>query len=105
MMRRQCSDLTNRNSTTTTLPLRLESRKVAPPGSTTEKSGDGRGRGAAGATSANPAIANTTTPAMNFCISHLLPLGRDSLHCRRGARGGVLWTTLALQNTLDHPGD
>src|SRR5260370_5244940 len=66
--RMQCSDPRKRNSITTTLPLKLESIVVLPPGSLIVKSGDLRGTGAGGTPSTEEASTNARTIDVSFFI-------------------------------------
>src|SRR5260370_1066346 len=105
-VRWQCGQLVIRNSISTTLPLRLDSRVCLPEGSTIRNSGDRRGIGRIAIPAAPRArkIAKETS----FCIltpSGLLPLFVDPfdfLFCRSG---GILWTQVAFDYAEKHLGD
>src|SRR6185437_12649248 len=95
----QCCERTNMNSSTTTLPFRLERAKAALPGAAIEKSGDGRGSDAARAT---PVRASRMAVASAGRISSLLPTGNDALHFDGGDACRIRRRALTLENTLDH---
>src|SRR5258708_27523 len=68
--RKQCADLRKRNSITTTLPLKLESRVVLPEGSLMANSGDLRSTSAEGEATAPVASTRRTTMDVSLRIDH-----------------------------------
>src|SRR5258707_14661331 len=63
---RQCGDRRKKNSSTTTLPLKLESGVVCPEGAVMTRSGDGRGAAACGVASADAASIRSIATDLDF---------------------------------------
>src|SRR5215813_11554457 len=66
--RTQCIDLMKKNSSATTLPLKLESEIAFPDASKKDNSGALRGTGPAGTAAVEKTSKNTAITAMNLCI-------------------------------------
>src|SRR6185437_13506999 len=110
----QWSDRRNRNSTTTTLPLKLESCTSLPPPSKNFSSGDCRGTGAVACSgmieivSKKKTFANffmVITPPISLCSSEMVPLVDNSLNFSSGGACSSLRGLLAFKNASDHPGN
>src|SRR6267154_552540 len=121
----QCSDWTKKNSSTTTLPFRVESGVVLPEGSEgleMRNSGDLRGAGDDGSAGVETVIRNRKTRDVCFriCIvwpvfdkplspwpgsAHLLPFVDNALHFRRGRGSAVFRVLFALEDPGHHPGN
>src|SRR5690242_10103446 len=113
-MRAQWPQRVSRNSTTTTLPLKLASDVALPDGSMMTRSDAGRGSGAALAEQ-NPSAARMVKPAIVFAriidpplaaeLSHLPPALGDPAHFRFRRARRVFRAELVLDDSHEHPRD